>query len=61
MLTEDTVMQMAAVNRMLERFCRQVMQTFECNGKYDQIIWGLVTLQNEFSKPLPELKREYSL
>ena len=61
MLTEDTVMQMAAVNMMLERFCRQVMQTFECNGKYDQIIWGLVTLQNEFSKPLPELKREYSL
>ena len=61
MLTEDTVMQMAAVNMMLERFCRQVMQTFECNGKYDQIILGLVTLQNEFSKPLPELKREYRL
>ena len=61
MLTEDTVMQMAAVNMMLERFCRQVMQTFECNGKYDQIILGLVTLQNEFSKPLPELKREYGL
>lgn len=56
MLKEDQVMQMAAVNMMLERFCREVIRTFEYSGKYDNIIPGLVRLQEEFIFPVSERK-----
>ena len=56
MLSEDPVMQMAAVNMLLERFCRQVLQTFKYDTLYDQIIPGLVSLQNEFTIPLADRK-----
>ena len=56
MLKEDQVMQMAAVNMLLERFCREVIRTFEYEGKYDNIIPGLVRLQEEFIFPVSERK-----
>ena len=47
MLTEDPVMQMAAINMLLEKFCRSVLETREYEGKFDQTVWHLVRLQNE--------------
>ena len=47
MLTEDPVMQMAAINMLLEKFCRLVLDTREYEGKFDQTVWHLVHLQNE--------------
>ena len=46
MLTEDPVMQMAAINMLLEKFCRHILEVKEYEGKFDQTIRQLIRLQS---------------
>ncbi len=47
MLTEDPVMQMAAINMLLEKFCRHVVEIKEYENKYKQTVQQLIALQME--------------
>ena len=47
MLTEDPMMQMAAINMLLEKFCRHVVEIKEYENKYKQTVQQLIALQME--------------
>jgi len=51
MLTEDPVMQMVAVNWMLERFCRLVLEKEEFGGQVKENVEKLISLQHDFINP----------
>ena len=51
MLTEDPVMQMVAVNWMLERFCRLVLEKQEFAGQVKENVEKLIDLQEDFTNP----------
>ena len=51
MLTEDPVMQMAAVNWMLERFCRLVLEKQDFGGQLKENVEKLIDLQEDFTNP----------
>ena len=51
MLTEDPVMQMVAVNWMLERFCRLVLEKEDFGGQLKENVKKLIDLQEDFTNP----------
>ena len=51
MLTEDPVMQLAAVNMILEEFCRLALTKKEFSGELKENIKDLLTLQSDFANP----------
>ena len=51
MLTEDPVMQLAAVNMILEEFCRLALTKKEFSGELKKNIDDLLALQSDFSNP----------
>ena len=51
MLTEDPVMQMVAVNWMLERFCRLVLEKHAFGGQLKENVEKLIDLQEDFTNP----------
>ena len=51
MLTEDPVMQMVAVNWMLEHFCRLVLEKEEFGGELKENVEKLIELQYDFINP----------
>ena len=51
MLTEDPVMQMVAVNWMLERFCRQVLEKEDFGGQLKENVKKMIDLQEDFTNP----------
>ncbi len=51
MLTEDPVMQMVAVNWMLEHFCRLVLEKEEFGGELKENVKKLIDLQYDFINP----------
>lgn len=51
MLTEDPVMQMAAVNWMLEHFCKLALEKQEFAGQIKENIEKLIELQADFTNP----------
>ncbi len=51
MLTEDPVMQMAAVNWILEHFCKQALEKQEFAGQIKKNIEKLIELQADFTNP----------
>ena len=62
MLTEDPVMQMVAVNWMLEHFCRLVLEKQDFGGQLKENVEKLIDLQEDFTNPgfgvLKYLRRE---
>ena len=51
MLTEDPVMQMVAVNWMLEHFCRLVLEKQDFGGQLKENVEKLIDLQEDFTNP----------
>lgn len=60
MLTEDPVMQMAAVNWMLKRFCLLVLKKMEFGGQVKENVEKLIELQSDFADPDSGLVRYMS-
>ena len=60
MLTEDQVMQMAAVNWMLKRFCLLVLKKMEFGGQVKENVEKLIELQSDFADPDSGLVRYMS-
>ena len=62
MLTEDPVMQMVAVNWMLEHFCKLALKKQEFAGQIKENIEKLIELQSDFTNPsfgqLPYMQRQ---
>ena len=51
MLAEDPVMQAAAVNMLLEQFCRLVLEKREFGGQLKENVEALIDLQSDFVDP----------